>query len=401
MDLTLLLDLDDTLLENDVNRFLPAYLKALANRLSAHASADQLIPVLLAATRRMVQNDRPDCTLEQVFDADFFPRLGVLREEIQPVLDQFYRQDFPALQELTQVRPEAQAFVQGALSRGLRIGIATNPLFPKTAIQQRLAWAGLPDDQYPFELVSSYETFHFSKPNPAFYAEFLARLGWPDGQILVIGDDPGNDIQPARLLGLPVFWMNGLKSTSWSAETPEPPHGSFKDLDRWIQTSDPDSLKPDFASSASLMAILRATPAAISSLCRSLEAAQWQARPQPEEWCPVEIVCHLLDVDAEVNLPRVRRVLQEDNPFISGRDTDRWAEERAYICQDGPRSLDNFLATRIELLELLADMPQDAWDRPARHAIFGPTQLNELISIIAAHDRLHVRQIYRALHFKV
>ena len=120
----------------------------------------------------------------------------------------------------------------------------------------------------------------------------------------------------------------------------------------------------------------------------------------PEEWCPVEIVCHLLDVDAEVNLPRIRKVLQEDNPFISGKDTDRWAEERAYICQDGPRSLEKFLATRIELLNLLTRISSEDWSRPARHAIFGPTQFGELISIIAGHDRLHVRQIHRALSQK-
>jgi hypothetical protein len=37
------------------------------------------------------------------------------------------------------------------------------------------------------------------------------------------------------------------------------------------------------------------------------------------------------------------------------------------------------------------------WQRPARHAIFGPTRLQELVSIIAAHDRVHMGQVYELL----
>jgi hypothetical protein len=33
----------------------------------------------------------------------------------------------------------------------------------------------------------------------------------------------------------------------------------------------------------------------------------------------------------------------------------------------------------------------------ARHAIFGPTHLSELVNIIAGHDILHVQQVYAAL----
>ncbi|MFB2351719.1 HAD family hydrolase, partial [Priestia megaterium] len=72
------------------------------------------------------------------------------------------------MQSVTQVRPEAVDFVDWAFAQGYTIAIATNPLFPRTAIEQRLAWAKLPVDKYPFKIVSSYEGFHFAKPNPAF-----------------------------------------------------------------------------------------------------------------------------------------------------------------------------------------------------------------------------------------
>jgi hypothetical protein len=38
-----------------------------------------------------------------------------------------------------------------------------------------------------------------------------------------------------------------------------------------------------------------------------------------------------------------------------------------------------------------------AWERKARHAIFGPTNFLEIISFIADHDRMHIQQAWRTL----
>jgi HAD superfamily hydrolase (TIGR01509 family) len=68
-----------------------------------------------------------------------------------------------------------------------------------------LSWADLSTDKYHYDLIASYETFHFTKPDPAFFAEVMARLGWPDGKAVVIGDDMERDINPAGKLGIPAF----------------------------------------------------------------------------------------------------------------------------------------------------------------------------------------------------
>ena len=83
------------------------------------------------------------------------------------------------------------------------------PLFPKTATLQRLSWAGFLLQEYPFELVSTYEDFHFAKPQPAYFMEVMARIGWPeDGIVVVVGDNLERDILPAIKLGLPAFWVH-------------------------------------------------------------------------------------------------------------------------------------------------------------------------------------------------
>ncbi len=392
----LLFDLDDTLLGNEMNNFVPAYLQALAKRMSQVADPATLVKVLLSATRKMVENQDPGLSLENVFDAEFYPRLGLARGDVQGIIDTFYAEDFPNLKRLTQTKPEAVQVVQQLLGRGDEAAIATNPLFPRTAILQRLNWAGLPEDKVSFAMIPSYETFHFAKPNPAYFAEFLAQLGWPKQPVVMVGNDIESDMGAARRLGLPVFWVSKDGATAWNGLGKIPPHGNLTDLIPWLDGAVIDPLPSSFTSPEALLAVLRSTPAALSTLCRQNQE-KVSLRPAPTEWSPGEVFCHLRDVDSEVNLYRLEKVLNEQNPFLPGQDTDPWAEARRYIAQDGLQALSDFIANRIKLLKLLETTTSDDWDRRARHAIFGPTNLRELVNIIAGHDILHVQQVYRAL----
>jgi FMN phosphatase YigB (HAD superfamily) len=398
VSLTLLLDLDDTLLQNDIDSFLPHYLSAFSKEAAAYVDPDRFVEMLLAGTQAMVKNRRPDCTLREVFDATFYPAIGVNPGEFQSLADDFYSRVFPTLRSLTRSRPEAVELVETAKQRGYQVVVATNPLFPLTAILQRLAWAELPIDKYEFDLITSYETFHFVKPEPSYYAEIMAHLGWPSGAVLSVGDDLGRDITASRRLGLPTFWLarDGVPLPD-EREAPTA-SGNLADVLPWLDSTKVENLQPDYTSHSAMLAILRSTPAALDSLCRHLSQGSWKTRPQPDEWCLTEILCHLRDVDQGVNAPRIKKVLENDNPFLPGEDTDRWAEERNYFIQDGLEALKQFTATRMKLLDILEAIPAESWRRPARHAIFGPTDLAEMVGIISGHDRLHIQQVHQVLN---
>jgi len=393
----LLFDLDGTLLGNEMNNFIPAYLQALATRMSKVADPAIMVKTLLSATRQMVENQQPDKTLEEIFDAAFYPALGLLRQEVQGTIDEFYYDDFPKLKHLTQLRPEAVNVIERLIRRGDQAAIATNPLFPRTAILQRLSWAGIPSDNFPFVMIPSYETFHFAKPNPEFFAEMLAQLGWPKVPVLMVGNDIEMDIGAARQLGLPVFWVTSDGATAWNGEGELPPHGDLDDLLPWMERSVGEPAKANFSSPRALLAVLRSTPAAILTMCNQRKSLLGN-RPAKDEWSPSEVLCHLRDVDTEVNLPRLRMVINEQNPFLAGQDTDPWAEIRQYHLQDGWQALKDFIASRLQIIHLLETLPADGWERTARHAIFGPTHLQELVNIIAGHDVLHIQQVHTALN---
>ncbi len=397
MTLTLLLDLDDTLLDNKLETFLPGYLKALAGHLAALVPPEKMVPRLLAATQRMVENNDPSRTLEETFDADFYPALGLTKAGLAPTLADFYERVFPGLANLTHPRPAAVRLVQQAFQRGWDVVIATNPLFPRRAIEHRLSWAGLPVSGYPYRLVTSYEDMHFAKPSPAYFAEVLARLGWPAQPVAMLGNSLADDLLPAATLGIPVFWLSS-DPDPLPEGLPEPSRkGGLEDALAWADEVAATGAQPTFQSPEALLSVLVSTPAVLDSLMRASPPEILNTNPQPGEWCFTEIICHLRDSDREVNLQRLERILAEENAFFAAVNADAWSDTRSYCSEDPQAALAGFSETRRELVLRLAALRPEAWQRSARHAIFGPTELIELVGFIASHDRTHIQQAIQTL----
>jgi hypothetical protein len=90
----------------------------------------------------------------------------------------------------------------------------------------------------------------------------------------------------------------------------------------------------------------------------------------------------------------LQKIQNSDNPFLAAEITDQWVEERHYSTQDGHQALNEFIAARKETLAFLDGTGVD-WSRTARHSIFGPTNLQEVVNFIAGHDRGHIQQIWK------
>ncbi len=372
LSISLLLDLDNTLLKNDISTFLPNYLKAFSEFAADFIPPDLFVRSLMAGTEAMINNRKPDCTLKEVFKSVFFPLTSTDPQSFQEVADQFYREVFPTLRRYTEPIPAAQDLVRQAIDRSYQLNISTNPLFPIEAIHHRLDWAGLSASEYPFRLVSSYESFHYSKPDPAYFAEILGRLGWPGEPVILVGNDPEQDIKPAQANGIVTYWKNSDIAASREEMKPAQGSGLLEDFLPWLDCIPADALLPNYSVSTAWLPTLRATPAVIDSIMRSLPFELWTIRPDQSDWCFTEILCHLRDVDNEVNFPRLVSVIETPNPFISGQDTDPWAEQRNYRQQDGRQAFHQFVATRMRMLALLESLSSQEWQLPARHAIFGP-----------------------------
>ena len=131
MVLTLLIDLDDTLLGNAMEVFIPVYLEALGRHLADEIPPKIMVASMLDSTHMMFSNENPAQTLKETFDLHFFPSIGIAETSLRTQIEDFYNTSFSSLQKYTQYRPTALQFINTAINRGYRIGIATNPVFPK------------------------------------------------------------------------------------------------------------------------------------------------------------------------------------------------------------------------------------------------------------------------------
>ena len=152
MPKTILFDLDGTLVDDSMDAFLPPYFAALTKKMAGWVEPGRFIAQLQASTRAMVTSHDPTRTLAEVFAADFFPKLGAPRETFTPLVDDFYAREYPQLRAYVKPIAGARDVVERAVRRGHPIVIATMPVFPRTAILQRMEWGRVAD--FPYALVT-------------------------------------------------------------------------------------------------------------------------------------------------------------------------------------------------------------------------------------------------------
>lgn len=229
-----LFDLDGTLLPMDQDAFTRRYFKLLAAKLAPRGyDPEKLIECVWAGTRAMVKNDG-SCTNEEAFWNCFAALLGPQVRDDMPVFEEFYHNEFSGAKDACGFNPKAAQAVAQIRAWGLRTALATNPLFPAIATENRIAWAGLkPDD---FEFYTTYENSRHCKPNPDYYRDILAWLNLQAQDCLMVGNDVDEDMIAASSIGMKVFLLEDCLLNRSSRDTDIYPRGSFDALLNYIQS---------------------------------------------------------------------------------------------------------------------------------------------------------------------
>jgi uncharacterized damage-inducible protein DinB len=115
-----------------------------------------------------------------------------------------------------------------------------------------------------------------------------------------------------------------------------------------------------------------------------------------ERWSILEIVCHLRDTEQRA-FARVRRMVEEDRPFMEGYDPDKLADESDYQSQSLDAALNAFEMERAAQIEYLNGLNEDRWKRTGLHGEVGEITVQDLTAHMAAHDSVHLAQISRRI----
>ncbi len=391
-----LLDLDDTLLHTHTQHFVERYLAALGETVAEWYPATARLPIGEAigrAGRAAITDLDPTCTNAQVFAHAVSAMLNLPIGAIAEPFNAFHRSTYLTLGSQSEVVPAARPLIDRLFDMGLAVVIATNPLFALEAIMQRLAWAGLDKPRLPYALITHVNNMHFAKPQPHYYEEILARVGIEADEAIMVGDNLASDILPAANAGLNTFWIDRRESLESPDATVADGSGTLADFDQRVADGWLSTLRPRPRTAEQVMPRMLGDVAALYGLVAEMNPAYWNMRPDPNEWSPLETICHLRDSERNVQRPRLERIAAEDNPFIAQPPTPPRPGERDLSNEDGQAALRAFWEERCQTLSVLQGLHKADWDRPARHSIFGPTTLLEMAHFTARHDHLHINQL--------
>ena len=227
-----LFDLDGTLLPMDQDTFIKAYLGGMAKKLAPHGyNPDVLVKAVYAGMKAMTTNDGSN-TNEDAFWNAFTGILGEKVREDLPIFDDFYRNEFQEVKNICGFLPEAAQTVCKLKEMGYRVALATTPMFPSIATESRIRWAGMePED---FEIFTTYEDYHFCKPNLNYYKELIEKMGLQPEECLMVGNDVGEDMITEEL-GMKVFLMPADLINKVGKDLSQYPQGGFAELLAYVE----------------------------------------------------------------------------------------------------------------------------------------------------------------------
>ena len=228
----ILFDLDGTLLPMNQEKFLKAYIGGLAKAAEPHGYEPMTITSsILAGTTAMLKNDG-EKTNEAVFWDALAKIYGEAVLEDIHIFDEFYQTDFQKIKDVCGFAPQAAIVVSKIKEKGLRVALATNPLFPTIATESRIRWAGL--DPNDFEMFTTYETSKYSKPNLNYYKEVLSELELEPEECLMVGNDVADDMVVTKL-GMDAFLLTDCLINTKNQDISIYPQGGFDELMSYIE----------------------------------------------------------------------------------------------------------------------------------------------------------------------
>lgn len=196
--------MDGTLLPMDQNEFTKAYFGGLTRRLSSRGyEPKQLVDTIWKSTAAMIRNDGKQTNYD-LFWRSFSSVYGDKSYSDIPYFDEFYNTDFNKIKSVCGYNAQAAETVRELKSRGIKLVLASNPIFPAVAQKNRMRWAGV--DPNDFEYITSYENSHYCKPNPKYYTEILSAVGCAADDCVMVGNDATEDCI-AESVGVRVFLL--------------------------------------------------------------------------------------------------------------------------------------------------------------------------------------------------
>jgi hypothetical protein len=130
-------------------------------------------------------------------------------------------------------------------------------------------------------------------------------------------------------------------------------------------------------------------PDRLRSAVTGLSREQLISRPIAGRWSVLEVVCHLVDTDANI-AHRIRRVLSEERPVFDRVKPELMLAALAYYDRDVEEELGIFDLTRRQIGRILGASPSEAWERTGVVGDRGDRTVGQMIHGAVEHLAHHL-----------
>jgi hypothetical protein len=132
-----------------------------------------------------------------------------------------------------------------------------------------------------------------------------------------------------------------------------------------------------------------AGPQIIREAVRGMTREQLLARPVPDKWSTLEVVCHIADFEI-VGADRIKRVIAENQPTLQDGDEKAFAARLAYQSRELEEELQLIGSIRAQVARILRTLTDHDFSRGGNHTAAGRLTLQQLVERATNHVKHHV-----------
>jgi FMN phosphatase YigB (HAD superfamily) len=237
----ILFDLDGTLIDLQEEDLVRHYLKLVAAFFAenGYRSDPREIPAkILESTDVMLKDTNPETTTIETFMKHFSNSVGHEADYLMPIFSRFYIEKFDLVKHYAKPIPEIDSIIAKCEQLNLKLVVATNPVFPETAVLKRIKWGGL--DKVNWSLITNGEIMPVCKPHALYFKRISEMIDVPPSRCLFVGNDAYFDMA-AKKVGMWTFLLDThlLKREEVLEKGPQPDfRGDYLELKALLSKSE-------------------------------------------------------------------------------------------------------------------------------------------------------------------
>jgi hypothetical protein len=138
-------------------------------------------------------------------------------------------------------------------------------------------------------------------------------------------------------------------------------------------------------------------PAHLAEAIAAIPEAEWWLRRVPDSHNVHTLMAHVRDLESLAYLPRIRRILAEDEPKLEAFPSHRWSDPAYDPTEPMEGLLGDYARAREEEMALIRDLPSSGWSRAGCHPPTGRRTVQWWVERALAHGLEHLAEIRAAV----